>query len=124
MTTQGCIKVRKSLFCSYLPEMTSRFQSATPAGQRCILQYMLPWLANIELVDLANPPSLPNMEVELDEEKEGQSEVLLPIDLNGDGWGSVEATRLVLNNLFYITVKVCTVSITVGIDGWMNWLID
>jgi hypothetical protein len=26
--------------------------------------------------------------------------------LKGEGWGSQEATKMVLNNLFYITVKV------------------
>jgi len=87
--------------------MTSRFQSTIPAGQRCILQYMLPWLANIELVDLVNPPSIPTLEIDHEQDEDSQSEIVMPIELNGEGWGSFEATRLVLNNLFYITVKVC-----------------
>lgn len=85
--------------------MTSRFQSSSLAGQRCILQYMLPWLTNIELVDLANPPNVPApVKVEFDQEDE--QEIILPIELNDEGWGSLEATQLVLNNLFYITIKV------------------
>ena len=85
--------------------MTARFEMTSPVGQRCILQYMLPWLANIELVDLSNaspsPPEL-NIETTEDEEKDAMS----PVVLKGEGWGSLEATQLVLNNLFYITVKV------------------
>ena len=69
------------------------------------MQYMLPWLANIELVDLSNasptPPEL-NIETTEDEAKDAMS----PVVLEGEGWGTLEATQLVLNNLFYITVKV------------------
>ena len=85
--------------------MTARFEMTSPVGQRCILQYMLPWLANIELVDLSNAsPSPPELNIETDEEE--QTGVLPSVELDGEGWGSVEATQLVLNNLFYITVKV------------------
>lgn len=35
-------------------------------------------------------------------------EVLKP-PLKGEGWGSPEATKMVLNNLFYMTVKVCMI---------------
>jgi len=66
---------------------------------------MLPWLANIELVDLSNSsPTPPELNIETEEEK--QTETMSPVELDGEGWGSLEATQLVLNNLFYITVKV------------------
>ena len=84
--------------------MTLRFETTSAAGQRCILQYMLPWLANIELVDLSSPP-LPVPEAARVSGDEPLDSVP-PIDLEGEGWGSVEATQIVLNNLFYITVKV------------------
>ena len=85
--------------------MTARFERATPIGQRCILQYILPWLANIELVDLSNAsPTPPELNIETDEEE--QTCAMSPVVLEGEGWGSLEATQLVLNNLFYITVKV------------------
>ncbi|KAJ7393114.1 hypothetical protein OS493_008413 [Desmophyllum pertusum] len=85
-------------------EMTARFEMTSPVGQRCILQYMLPWLANIELVDLSNSsPTPPELNIETDEEE--QTSAMSPVELEGEGWGSVEATQLVLNNLFYITVK-------------------
>ncbi|KAL9973951.1 hypothetical protein ACROYT_G020474 [Oculina patagonica] len=85
-------------------EMTARFEMSSPVGQRCILQYMLPWLANIELVDLSNAsPTPPELNIETEEEE--QTGAMSPVELEGEGWGSVEATQMVLNNLFYITVK-------------------
>ncbi|XP_068703466.1 protein furry homolog-like isoform X2 [Montipora foliosa] len=85
-------------------EMTARFEMASPVGQRCILQYMLPWLSNIELVDVSNCfPSPPEVIIQTDEE--AHTGPMSPVKLDGEGWGSLEATQLVLNNLFYITVK-------------------
>ena len=85
--------------------MTARFEMASPVGQRCILQYMLPWLSNIELVGVSNcSPSPPEVNIQTDEEE--QTGLMSPVELEGEGWGSLEATQLVLNNLFYITVKV------------------
>lgn len=67
---------------------------------------MLPWLANVELVDLSNSfPTPPELNIETEEEEE-EADAMSPVKLEGEGWGSVEATQLVLNNLFYITVKV------------------
>ena len=87
--------------------MTARFEMTSSIGQRCILQYMLPWLANVELVDLSNSfPTPPELNIETEEEEEEETDAMSPIKLEGEGWGSVEATQLVLNNLFYITVKV------------------
>lgn len=91
---------------SLLAEMTARFEMTSSIGQRCILQYMLPWLANVELVDLSNSfPTPPELNIETEEEEE-ETDAMSPVKLEGEGWGSVEATQLVLNNLFYITVKV------------------
>lgn len=85
-------------------EMTARFEMTSSVGQRCILHYMLPWLANIELVDVSNSsPAPPEVNIETDEEE--QTGAMCPVELDGEGWGSIEATQLVLNNLFYITVK-------------------
>ncbi|XP_029213132.2 LOW QUALITY PROTEIN: protein furry homolog [Acropora millepora] len=85
-------------------EMTARFEMASPVGQRCILKYMLPWLSNIELVGVSNcSPSPPEVNIQTDEEE--QTDLMSPVELEGEGWGSLEATQLVLNNLFYITVK-------------------
>ncbi|OQR78358.1 protein furry-like [Tropilaelaps mercedesae] len=76
-------------------EITSRFRSARPAVRANMLYYLLPWLHNMELVD----PNVPHRGQEQScppskEAREGR-----------EGWGSAEATEMVLNNLFYITVK-------------------
>ena len=87
-------------------EMVLRFEMAPRNGQRSILQYMVPWLSNIELVDECHPPPSgpahppPDYPLEEDEDDEGN------IGLRGSGWGSLEGTKVVLHNLLYITAKV------------------
>lgn len=80
-----------------------------------MLTYLLPWLHNIELVDsrLLLPGSSPSSPE--DEVKDREGEVTASHGLKGKGWGSPEATSLVLNNLMYMTAKVphiawCSVS--------------
>ena len=86
--------------------MILRFDMAPRNGQRSILQYMVPWLSNIELVDECHPPPSgpahppPDYPLEEDEDDEGN------IGLRGSGWGSLEGTKVVLHNLLYITAKV------------------
>lgn len=46
-----------SLFVS--PEITHRFQTARPEVRQLLLQYLLPWLHNMELVDPSVPPANP-----------------------------------------------------------------
>ncbi|XP_044733095.1 protein furry isoform X3 [Chrysoperla carnea] len=85
-------------------EITHRFQTARPEVRQLLLQYILPWLHNMELVDPNVPPANP-----LSYFQQYYSNDLVgrtPVDNNRrDGWGSVEATEMVLNNLFYITAK-------------------
>ncbi|XP_028968950.1 protein furry [Galendromus occidentalis] len=69
-------------------EVTSRFQTARPAVRANMLHYLLPWLHNMELVD-------PNI-LRVQEQS---------YPAGKEGWGTAEATEMVLNNLFYITVK-------------------
>lgn len=73
-----------------------------------MLTYLLPWLHNIELVDsrLLLPGSSPSSPEE--EVKDREGEVTASHGLKGNGWGSPEATSLVLNNLMYMTAKVNT----------------
>lgn len=71
-----------------------------------MLSYLLPWLSNIELVDtgLLPPESSPCTP---EEEPRGQGQgVGLSPSLKGNGWGSLQATSLVLNNLMFMTAKV------------------
>ena len=75
---------------------------APRTGQRSILQYMVPWLSNIELMEESHPPPAQpdyTMEEEDDRNTVGQG-------LRGSGWGSPEGTKVVLHNLLYITAKV------------------
>ena len=87
-------------------EMTLRFESATMVGQRCLLQYIVPWLKNIELIDSCSSTT-DAFDCDLEDvvlpENRRQ---LKPVSLQGDGWGSIMASQMVLNNLFYLTVKV------------------
>ena len=79
------------LYCPFT-EMVYRFEMAPQSGQRSILQYMVPWLHNVELLDHHRP-----LEDKVDS---------VNLVLQGSGWGSREGTRLVLHNLLYITAKV------------------
>jgi hypothetical protein len=77
-------------------EITYRFQSARPEVRQLLLQYLLPWLHNMELVDPNVPP--PNLHTyQFYATETGRS--------RKEGWGSAEATEMVLNNIFYITAK-------------------
>ncbi|RNA38647.1 furry isoform X3, partial [Brachionus plicatilis] len=74
-------------------ELTSRFESCTSFSlRRSILNVLVPWFYNIELI---------NPNVVTDTNKTNVNNVL---QLES-GCGSVEATHLVLNNLFYLTCK-------------------
>ncbi|KAK7925984.1 hypothetical protein WMY93_008294 [Mugilogobius chulae] len=84
-------------------EVSQRFSTTHPNGRQIMLSYLLPWLSNIELVDtgLLPPPSSPCTP---DEEARGQNMGASP-SLRGNGWGSLQATSLVLNNLMFMTAK-------------------
>ncbi|NXA51690.1 FRY protein, partial [Nothocercus julius] len=86
-------------------EVSQRFPTTHPNGRQIMLTYLLPWLHNIELVDnrLLLPGSSPTTPE--DEVKDKDGEVAVTSGLKGNGWGSPEATSLVLNNLMYMTAK-------------------
>lgn len=77
-----------------------------------MLTYLLPWLGNIELVDsgLLLPSFTPCTSI-YDASSQttctGSSQ-----QLKGTGWGSLQATSMVLNNLMFMTAKVKS--------GWGN----
>uniref|UniRef100_A0A673BAW5 Furry homolog b (Drosophila) n=1 Tax=Sphaeramia orbicularis TaxID=375764 RepID=A0A673BAW5_9TELE len=86
-------------------EVSQRFPTTHPNGRQIMLSYLLPWLSNIELVDtgLLPPASSPCTP---DEESRGQAHSMgLSPSLRGNGWGSLQATSLVLNNLMFMTAK-------------------
>ncbi|XP_049885792.1 protein furry isoform X3 [Pectinophora gossypiella] len=79
-------------------EITARFQTARTEVRQLLLQYLLPWLVNIELVDPNVPPANPLSYIQYYATEAGRS-------ARREGLGSAEATEMVLNNLFYITAK-------------------
>eukprot|EP00117_Sycon_ciliatum_P032387 scpid1600/ scgid25124/ Protein furry homolog-like; ALL1-fused gene from chromosome 4p12 protein len=102
-----------------LSELFMRFESAKLRGQRCILQYMVPWLRNIELEMSTQWPmashGFPRQSAVVVCEDSWRTNVPLP-----SGSASVEATEMVLNNLFYITVKYEDVHSKEIEDCWAN----
>ncbi|XP_056593394.1 protein furry homolog isoform X1 [Triplophysa dalaica] len=105
-------RLSQQLSCMYpeltLPlfsEISQRFSTTHPNGRQIMLTYLLPWLNNIELVDtgLLPPTSSPCTP---EEEGRDQSDSMgITHRLKGNGWGSLQATSLVLNNLMFMTAK-------------------
>lgn len=93
-------------FLLLVPEVSQRFPTTHTNGRQIMLTYLLPWLGNIELVDsgLLLPMFSPcsssyNSSSQLT--SAGSSH-----PLKGTGWGSLQATSMVLNNLMFMTAKV------------------
>lgn len=89
------------------PEISQRIQTAHPAGRQAMLHYLLPWMNNIELVDFKPLPSARRQDEDEDDSlKDRELMVTSRRWLRGEGWGSPQATAMVLNNLMYMTAKV------------------
>ncbi|KAF4525508.1 hypothetical protein B566_EDAN014932, partial [Ephemera danica] len=89
-------------------EVTHRLQTARPEVRQLLLQYLLPWLYNMELVDPNVPPGNPlsYFQYYSSEGARGGGGGSAGGGARREGWGSAEATEMVLNNVFYITAKV------------------
>ncbi|XP_064544555.1 protein furry isoform X5 [Drosophila montana] len=89
--------LRPELTMPIFSEITHRFQSARDDVRALLLQCLLPWLQNMELVATSVPPATPLSYIMYfpDSGTRGRRE----------GTGSTEATEMILNNLFYITAK-------------------
>ncbi|XP_053543375.1 protein furry homolog isoform X2 [Ictalurus punctatus] len=87
-------------------EVSQRFPSTHANGRQVMLTYLLPWLRNIELVDggLLPVTSSPAHQVE-EKRRRGHCIPQPSSHLQGSGWGSAQATSLVLNNLMFMTAK-------------------
>ncbi|KAL5290083.1 FRY family protein [Megaselia abdita] len=90
-------QLRPELTMSMFSEITNRFQTAREEVRTSLLQCVLPWLENMELVATSVPPATPLSYIMYfpDSGTRGRRE----------GSGSSEATEMILNNLFYITIK-------------------
>ena len=83
-------------------EICHRLQTARNSKIKCLLYYLLPWLYNMELIDSnLNLAAMHNLNIL---ESGGQTVGNDP-KTGREGWGSAEATEMITNNLFYITVK-------------------
>ncbi|XP_053176419.1 protein furry homolog isoform X1 [Scomber japonicus] len=86
-------------------EVSQRFPTTHPNGRQIMLTYLLPWLGNIELVDsgLLLPVFTPCTS-DYDASSRATS-IASSHQLKGTGWGSLQATSMVLNNLMFMTAK-------------------
>ncbi|XP_076590636.1 protein furry homolog isoform X6 [Chaetodon auriga] len=86
-------------------EVSQRFPTTHPNGRQIMLTYLLPWLGNIELVDsgLLLPVFTPCTS-DYDASSRTTS-TASSHQLKGTGWGSLQATSMVLNNLMFMTAK-------------------
>ena len=95
-----------------IPEMVYRFEMAPRSGQRNILQYMVPWLANVELLEENhNSPYISHASPGHTSWQHPSSAIL-----RGTGWGSLDGTKLVLHNLLYITAKVTELQLSLCVS--------
>ena len=68
--------------------MTLRFETATMVGQRWLLQYLVPWLKNVELVDISEEQDESHPNSQQDEkprEIPENTRQLKPVTLQGEG---------------------------------------
>ncbi|XP_030648105.1 protein furry homolog [Chanos chanos] len=86
-------------------EVSQRFPTTHPNGRQIMLTYLLPWLNNIELVDTGLLPPASSPCTPEEEAREQADQMGLTHRLKGTGWGSLQATSLVLNNLMFMTAK-------------------
>ena len=86
-------------------EISQKLQTASGARRGVILEVLVPWLRNVELVDPQMEPSSREITLSLSA-KVAESHALSRRVLKGEGWGSPPATELVLNNLLHLTIKL------------------
>uniref|UniRef100_A0A8C1J9U6 Furry homolog a (Drosophila) n=1 Tax=Cyprinus carpio TaxID=7962 RepID=A0A8C1J9U6_CYPCA len=86
-------------------EVSQRFPTTHPNGRQVMLTYLLPWLSNIELVDGGLLPTVLSPSSSGDNRKGYTHNTSAPHLLRGTGWGSLQASSLVLNNLMFMTAK-------------------
>ncbi|XP_062869920.1 protein furry homolog isoform X3 [Trichomycterus rosablanca] len=86
-------------------EVSQRFSTTHPNSRQIMLTYLLPWLNNIELVDTGLLPPASSPCTPEEESREHADGVGVSHPLRGNGWGSLQATSLILNNLMYMTAK-------------------
>ena len=105
------------LTCHCIAEVCQRIDTAVPSIRHNMFSYLSPWLLNIELVNPQIPttgtflPPTPKCVADtlsynsgggVSAGADGRSQT----GLQGYGWGSCQASEMVLNNMMYLTVRV------------------
>ncbi|XP_029647107.1 protein furry isoform X5 [Octopus sinensis] len=103
--TEQLSKLHPDLTMPMFSEISHRFQTAKPALRQVLLQCLLPWLYNMELIDSSAPTAAASPTSAMKTPPDAFSVTTSKTHLKDEGWGSAQATEMVLNNLFYITVK-------------------
>ncbi|CAF4519240.1 unnamed protein product [Rotaria socialis] len=96
MLSEYLARRRPDLTMAMFSEITTRILTANSSSRGTLFMILLPWIHSIELVDSSLPRCGNGHDVTLNEEQGNAF-------LQGTGWGSVQSTELVLNNLFYLT---------------------
>ncbi|CAF4578036.1 unnamed protein product [Rotaria sp. Silwood1] len=96
MLSEYLARRRPDLTMAMFSEITTRILTANSSSRGTLFMILLPWIHNIELVDPSLPKGVNGHDIPLHEEHGSAF-------LQGTGWGSVQSTELVLNNLFYLT---------------------
>ncbi|XP_012988600.2 protein furry homolog isoform X3 [Esox lucius] len=108
LLSQQLARMYPELTLPLFSEVSQRFPTTHPNGRQIMLTYLLPWLSNIELMDssLLPPVSGPCSPEEETPGRTGSTPRQVSHQtLRGTGWGSLQATLLVLNNLMFMTAK-------------------
>ncbi|KAG5678891.1 hypothetical protein PVAND_008517 [Polypedilum vanderplanki] len=93
-------RLRPEMTMPMFSEITHRFQTARTDVRFLLLQCLLPWLENMELLASNVPAAVSPLSYIMYYPDSGMKSFS-----RRDGSGSTEATEMILNNLFYITAK-------------------
>ncbi|KAH9507150.1 hypothetical protein DERF_011848 [Dermatophagoides farinae] len=86
-------------------EITYRIQTALPNVCHNLLQFLIPWLYNMQLVDTTCQPNIAQQNPDYSYSHDDDDHHHYQQNYYRYGWGSIESTQMILNNLLYITVK-------------------
>ncbi|XP_057206794.1 protein furry homolog isoform X3 [Triplophysa rosa] len=103
--SQQLARMYPELTLPLFSEVSQRFPTTHPNGRQVMLTYLLPWLSNIELVDAGLLPTLSSPSSSVGNRKSYTFNTSPPHLLRGTGWGSLQASSMVLNNLMFMTAK-------------------
>ncbi|XP_071510567.1 protein furry homolog-like [Diadema antillarum] len=110
MLSRELASLHPELTMAVFSEITERFETAPLVLRNVMLECLLPWLYNIELIDSAVKDGMVGGGTSSAKEKEVAEMMMMDEQECGcptrrPGWGSQQATIVVLNNLLFITAE-------------------